>query len=70
VLASDNAYLYRALSEHRASATFSPDDRPGNVTAGRRMVELAGSPERVVPGHDPEMFDRFEVVGRGVVRIH
>jgi glyoxylase-like metal-dependent hydrolase (beta-lactamase superfamily II) len=70
VLASDNAHLYRALDERRASATFSPDDRAGNVAAGRRMIELAGSPERVVPGHDPEMFERFETVAEGVVRIH
>jgi glyoxylase-like metal-dependent hydrolase (beta-lactamase superfamily II) len=69
VLASDNAYLYRALDEERASATFSPRDRPGNVDAGRRMGELAGSGGHVVPGHDPAQFQRFPEVADGVVRI-
>ena len=69
ILASDNAYLYRALDEERASATFSPQDRPGNVAAGRRMRELAGEAGRVVPGHDPGQFERFPQVAEGVVRI-
>ncbi len=69
VLASDNAYLYRALEEERASATFSPRDGSGNVEAGRRMVELAGDPARVVPGHDPRQFERFPRLAEGVVRI-
>ena len=69
VLASDNAYLYRALDEGRASATFSPEDRPGNVEAGRRMAELAGNGGLVVPGHDPAQFERFPEVADGVVRI-
>lgn len=69
VLASDNAYLYRGLAEGRASATFTPGDREGNVAAARRMIALAGAMERVVPGHDPELFTRYPAVGEGVVRI-
>lgn len=69
VLASDNVYLYRGLEEGRASATFTPGDREGNVAAGRRMISLAGSADRVVPGHDPGVFLRYPAVSEGVVRI-
>jgi glyoxylase-like metal-dependent hydrolase (beta-lactamase superfamily II) len=64
VLASDNCYLYRNLTEHAASATFSEADRPGNIAAQRRMIELAGSSERVIPGHDPAIFTRYPTQGR------
>jgi glyoxylase-like metal-dependent hydrolase (beta-lactamase superfamily II) len=69
VLASDNVYLWRAIAEGRSSATFEPADRPGNVAAARRMVELAGAVGRVIPGHDPETFVRFPAVAEGIVRI-
>lgn len=68
VLASDNLYLYRNLAEHRASATFSEADREANIRNQQRMVELAGSPDRVVPGHDAKQFERFPGNGR-VARI-
>ena len=64
VLASDNCYLYRNMAEHRASATFAEGDQPGNVKQQARMVELAGSADRVVPGHDPAQFARFPAQGR------
>lgn len=69
VLASDNAYLYRNLQSLAPGATFQPADREANVTALRRMIQLAGSVERVVPGHDPLQFERFSAQGR-VARIH
>jgi len=69
VLASDNAYLYRNLTEGRAGATFAPEDREGNLSAIRRMIELAGDVSRVVPGHDAEQFRRFPSVAEGVVRV-
>jgi hypothetical protein len=68
VLASDNCYLYRNLAEHRASATFSEADQPANIKDQTRMIELAGSADRVVPGHDPLQFQRFPSEGR-VARI-
>ncbi|MCU1239675.1 MAG: hypothetical protein JWO71_401 [Candidatus Acidoferrum typicum] len=68
VLASDNCYLYRNLAEHKASATFSDADQAANVKNQARMIELAGSHERVVPGHDPLQFQRFPTQGR-VARI-
>jgi glyoxylase-like metal-dependent hydrolase (beta-lactamase superfamily II) len=59
LLASDNAYLYRNLDEHRPVATFTPADSSANLAALSRMLELAGSADYVVPGHDPAQFDRF-----------
>jgi glyoxylase-like metal-dependent hydrolase (beta-lactamase superfamily II) len=64
VLASDNCYLYRNLAEHKASATFSEADRPANIRNQARMIELAGSADRVVPGHDPRQFEKFPTQGR------
>ena len=59
VLASDNCYLYRNLEARAASATFTPEDRDANLRAQERMIELAGSRDRVVPGHDPHQFQRY-----------
>lgn len=68
VLASDNCYLYENLRSHRASATFEPADEPANLAAQERMVALTGSPDRVVPGHDPAQFQKFPATGR-IARI-
>src|SRR5690242_17164577 len=51
VLASDNCYLYRNLTERKASATFSGADQAADNTNQARMIELAGSAGRGVPGH-------------------
>jgi glyoxylase-like metal-dependent hydrolase (beta-lactamase superfamily II) len=64
VLASDNVYLYRNLAEHKPSATFSEADYPANVENQKRMIQLAGSADRVVPGHDALQFQKFPVTGR------
>ena len=64
VLASDNCYLYRNLAEHKASATFSEADQAANLTNQARMIELAGSADRVVPGHDMLQFQKFPTLGR------
>ncbi|MFI4888938.1 MAG: MBL fold metallo-hydrolase [Steroidobacterales bacterium] len=70
VLASDNVYLYRNLAEHKASATFTDADWPANIKSQQRMIELAGSSERVVPGHDPAQQEPREYgdIERGLVR--
>lgn len=68
VLASDSCYLYRNLAERKASATFKEADRPANIRNQARMIELAGSPDRVVPGHDPRQFEKFATHGR-IARI-
>jgi glyoxylase-like metal-dependent hydrolase (beta-lactamase superfamily II) len=64
VLASDNCYLYRNLSTRAASATFSEGDHAANIAAQARMIELAGSADRVVPGHDTLQFQKFPADGR------
>lgn len=64
VLASDNDYLYRNLQEHRASATFTDDLWPANIKNQDRMMQLAGSVDRVVPGHDALQFQKFPFEGR------
>ena len=68
VLASDNMYLYRNLATHSAGATFSDQDHPANIANQERMVKLAGSAERVVPGHDALQFQKFPTTGR-IARI-
>jgi glyoxylase-like metal-dependent hydrolase (beta-lactamase superfamily II) len=66
VLASDNIYLWRNLAEHKASAmgVFSEADLPANIKNQARMIELAGSPDRVIPGHDALQFQKFPAQGR------
>ena len=64
VLASDNDYLYRNLQSHMASATFTDDLWSANIKNQERMIQLAGSAERVVPGHDPLEFQKFPTRGR------
>lgn len=68
VLASDNAYFYLNLSAHLASATFSDADHAANIAQQARMIKLAGSADRVVPGHDMLQFQKFPTEGR-VARI-
>jgi glyoxylase-like metal-dependent hydrolase (beta-lactamase superfamily II) len=64
VLASDNVYFYLNLSAHLASATFSDTDHAANIAQQERMIQLAGSPDRVIPGHDMLQFQKFPTVGR------
>jgi len=67
VLASDNAYLYENLEQRRPIAQTL--DSASNLAAQARMLRLAGSVDRVVPGHDPAVFVRFPTPGDGVARI-
>jgi hypothetical protein len=64
VLASDNVYLYYNLTAHLASATFSAADHAANIAQQARMIQLAGSVDRVVPGHDILQFQKFPTTGR------
>ena len=64
VLASDNAYLFQNIETQtpiNKNATFS---LLSNRRAIKRMIELAGSVKRVIPGHDPAIFERFPTKGR------
>jgi glyoxylase-like metal-dependent hydrolase (beta-lactamase superfamily II) len=65
VLASDNVYLYRNLTEHKPSATFTEADHAANIAAQSRMIEFAGgNPDRVIPGHDAAQFQKYPTTGR------
>lgn len=68
ILASDNVYLYRNLTEHRPGATFTLADTTANLQAQTRMLKMVGSIAHIVPGHDPLQFKRFPTRGR-VARI-
>jgi glyoxylase-like metal-dependent hydrolase (beta-lactamase superfamily II) len=67
IVASDNVYLYENLERRLPIAqTLNPES---NLIAQARMLNLAASLNRIVPGHDPTVFDRFPAVKPGVVRI-
>jgi hypothetical protein len=44
-------------------------DATSNLKAQDRIRALAASPEMIVPGHDPAVFERFTRVADGVVRV-
>jgi glyoxylase-like metal-dependent hydrolase (beta-lactamase superfamily II) len=67
VIASDNAYLYENIDKRLAIAQTL--DAVSNLAAQARMIDLAGGRGRVVPGHDPQVFERFAASAPGVVRI-
>jgi glyoxylase-like metal-dependent hydrolase (beta-lactamase superfamily II) len=67
VLASDNAYLYENLEQHRPITQSL--DTLSNLRAQDRMRRLASEPRLIVPGHDLEVFARFPKPGNGVARI-
>jgi glyoxylase-like metal-dependent hydrolase (beta-lactamase superfamily II) len=67
VIASDNAYLYMNLEQKLAIAqTLDP---ASNLAAQARMIEIAGDPKRVIPGHDPDVFRRFPSPKPGLVQL-
>jgi len=67
VLASDNMYLYENLDTHTPiSQTL---DAASNLRTQDRMKSLAGTPQFLIPGHDPAVFDRFPHVSERIVRI-
>jgi len=43
---------------------FSEAGLPANIKNEGRMIELAGSPHRVIPGHDALQFQKFPTDGR------
>lgn len=67
LLASDNAYLYKNLENGLAIAQTL--DAASNIAAQRRMIDLAGNPNRVIPGHDPAVFTRFKLVAPNVADV-
>jgi glyoxylase-like metal-dependent hydrolase (beta-lactamase superfamily II) len=67
VFTSDNVYLYENLDKRAAIAQTL--DAASNLKAQDRVRALASDPRLIVPGHDPAVFDRFERVADGIVRI-
>jgi len=67
VLASDNVYLYENLE--RGVAIAQTLDPAANLAAQRRMRAIASDPRLIVPGHDPEVFQRFPAVAPGIASI-
>jgi glyoxylase-like metal-dependent hydrolase (beta-lactamase superfamily II) len=67
VLASDNAYLYENLEQHRPITQSL--DTLSNLRAQARMMRLASDPRLIVPGHDVAVFERFPKPGNGVAHI-
>lgn len=67
VLASDNAYLYENLEQHRPITQSL--DTLSNLRAQERMRHLASDPRLIVPGHDVDVFTRFPKPGHGVAHI-
>jgi glyoxylase-like metal-dependent hydrolase (beta-lactamase superfamily II) len=68
VIASDNLYLYENLARRVPIAQTL--DAASNVNAQGRMLTLASDARLIVPGHDPEVFVRFNAPGNGVAWIH
>ena len=67
VFTSDNVYLYENLEKRAAIAQTL--DAASNLKAQDRVRALASDPRLIVPGHDPAVFERFERVADGIVRI-
>ena len=67
ILASDNAYLYENLERRLPIAQTL--NAQSNMSAQARMLILAASLNRIVPGHDPSVFEKFAKIKDGVVRI-
>ena len=60
-------YLYENFDRHAPIAQTL--DAASNLKAQDRAKSLASNPKLLVPGHDPAVFERFERVADGVVRI-
>lgn len=71
VFTSDNVYLYENIDKHAAIAQTVDGEagKASNLRAQDRAKALASSPRLIVPGHDPAVFERFESVVPGVVRV-
>lgn len=67
VFTSDNVYLYENFDKHVPIAQTL--DAASNLKAQDRARALASDPRLLVPGHDPAVFERFDRVADGVVRI-
>jgi glyoxylase-like metal-dependent hydrolase (beta-lactamase superfamily II) len=67
VFTSDNVYLYENIDTHLPIAQTL--DAASNLRAQDRVKTLASDPSLIVPGHDPAVFERYQKVADGIVRI-
>lgn len=67
VLASDAAHFTENLVQDRPGPILH--SMPGIYHAYDRAKDLADDPALIVPGHDPEIMDRFPRAGEHAVRI-
>ena len=67
VLASDASHYYANMAEGRP---FPIVYNVGDMMDGwRRVLELADSPDHVIPGHDPLVLERYPAPSRGLEGI-
>ena len=67
VFTSDNMYLYENLEKRAPIAQTL--DAASNLAAQDRIRGLASDVSLIVPGHDPAVFERYNRVAEGIVRI-
>jgi glyoxylase-like metal-dependent hydrolase (beta-lactamase superfamily II) len=64
VLASDATHLYANMEQVRP---FPIVHSVGDMVEGyRRLSELAGHPRHIIPGHDPQVMQRYPAAGPGL----
>lgn len=68
-IASDNAYTYYNIEKEVSAPSYATFSRSGYVEQIRRMKEIVGETNYILPGHDGLLFTRFPKVADGVVRI-
>ena len=67
VLTSDASHFYRNVETRQPVQIIT--SLPEMLAAFETIHELASDPKLIVPGHDPQVSDRFKEVEAGVVKI-
>ena len=67
VLTSDASHFYRNIERRDPVQIIT--SLPQMLEGFDRIDEIAGSPDRVVTGHDPEVAKRFEEVEPGIIKV-
>ena len=67
VLTSDASHFYRNVERHQPVQIIT--NLPEMLAAFETIEGLAGAEGLIVPGHDPQVADRFTRVDPGIIRI-
>jgi glyoxylase-like metal-dependent hydrolase (beta-lactamase superfamily II) len=67
VLTSDASHFYRNIERRDPVQIIT--NLPQMLQGFERIDALAGSPQRIVTGHDPEVAKRFDEVEPGIIKI-